>query len=256
MSRNTFRVGRSNLVSRAIEGQNGWNRDPYAVGAVPMWVERFPNLPIVADGREETGFTRAGRGTTAFDLFRTVDARGFKRVDFLSIKTDTIADDGKLPSKLELSTGNIDTLNALLGGIDRGAALPTVVFASPNDENGDPLVDGLALCLDLGPVLRGGIAPITGGPYGKGQAPTAYFRWSAGRPCGGKSKRVAREGFEFPYVDEQGRKWVAPDKVCYSELVCSLSSLGLSRSSWTPVHVSELPGMIEGMDWTAQSPLF
>lgn len=253
MSRTGYRIGRSNLVSRAIEGQNGWNRDPYEVNAVPTWVSRFPKLPIVADGREETGFTRAGRGTTAFDLFRTVNAGGIIRTDFLSIKTDTIGPDGKLPSKVELSTGNVETLSALLDGIQRGASLATVIFASENDAEGDPSPYGLALALDLGQVLRDGIAPIEAGPYGKGQAPPAYFRWSSPRPCGGKGKRILRENLDFPHFDEQGRKWVAPDKVCYSELVCSLSGLGFVRSSWDVAHVSDLPGMLERLDWNTLS---
>lgn len=249
MVRNTLRVNRSNEVSRAIEGRFGWFRDPYAAEAVASWVAAFPNLPIVADGREETGMTRAGRGTTAFDLFRSVVAGGVKRVDFLSIKTDTIGSDGKLPSKLELSTGNETTLNALLDGINNGAAYPTIVFASENDENGDPCDEGFAIFLDLAPILRAGIAGIEHGPYGKGQAPEAYFKWSSARPCGGKHKKLARESMEFPCVDEQGRKWIAADRVCYPELVVSLSKLGIKRSSWIPCRMSDLARLCEDQDW-------
>ena len=250
MSRNTLRNGRSAAVSRVIEGENGWNRDPYDVpNAVRTWTDRFPNLPIVADGREVTGWNPAGRGTTAFDLFRA--RPGF--VDFLSIKTDTIGSDGKLPSKLELSTGNDSTLRAILEGIEGGSALPTLVFASENDENGDPEPDGLALFLDLGPVLRGGIAPIGGGPYGKGEAPPAYYKWSSGRKCGGDAKWLTRAGLDFPHVDEQGRQWVAPDRVCYPELVVSLSALGLRRSDWTQILIYRLAALIEGRDWNTLS---
>lgn len=247
---NPYRIRRSNLVSQAIEGNYGWNRDPYAVSAVDRWKMLFPNLPIVADGREVTGFTRAGRGTTAFDLFRQDVRNGLPRVDFLSIKTDTIGSDGKLPSKLELSTGNESTLAALLEGIEAGASLPTLVFASENDEDGDPKSDGVAIFLDLAPILRHGIAPIEAGPYGKGEAPDAYFKWSSARPCGGKGKKVAREGWTFPCVDEQGRKWLAPDKVCYSELVVSLSSLGYTRESWAQLSVWELAEFVENQDWS------
>lgn len=244
------RERRSNVVSRAIEGYYGWNRDPYAVSAVEKWSQRFPNLPIVADGREVTGFTRAGRGTTAFDLFRRRLTGGLVRVDFLSIKTDTIGSDGKLPSKLELSTGNESTLRALLEGIEAGASLPTLVFASENDEAGEPKEEGVAIFLDLAPILRRGIASIDQGPYGKGEAPDAYYKWSSARPCGGKGKKVAREGWTFPHVDEQGRKWIAPDKVCYSELVVSLSSLGYSRENWTPVATWQLGDFVENQDWS------
>jgi hypothetical protein len=202
----------------------------------------------VADGREETGFSRAGRGTTGFDLFRSVDSGGIMRTDFLSVKTDTIVD-GKLPSRVQLSTGNTATLAALLEGINRGNSLVTLIFASEPDENGDPSPDGFAMVLDLGEVLRNGIAPIENGPYGRGQAPPAYFRWSAARACGGKSKKILREGNEFPYVDDQGRKWIAADKVCYSELVCSLSAMGISKESWYPVHISDLVGLIESLEW-------
>ncbi len=256
MERKTWRVNRSNLASRAIEGCFGWCRDPYTAEVVPEWTARFPNLPIVADGREETGHTRAGRGTTAFDLFRRIDGRDAQdrvvrgiRVDFLSIKTDTIASDGKLPSKLELSTGNEATLRAILEGIERGAALPTIVFASENDENGDPMEEGFAIFLDLGPILRRGIAGIDNGPYGKGEAPEAYFKWSSARPCGGKAKKLAREDYDFPHVDEQGRRWIAADKVCYSELVVSLSSLGYKRSHWIPCQISDLARLCEDQDW-------
>lgn len=249
MARETWRVNRSNLVSRALEGCFGWCRDPYSAGTVAEWRHRFPNLPIVADGRDETGHTRAGRGTTAFDLFRVREVRGMLRADFLSIKTDTIGSDGKLPSKLELSTGNETTLRAILEGIERGASLPTIVFASENDENGDPTEDGFAIFVDLAPILRGGIAPIEAGPYGKGQAPEAYFKWSSARPCGGKAKKLAREGLDFPHVDEQGRKWIAADKVCYPELVVSLSKLGIKRSSWIPCNIRDLAHLCEDQDW-------
>lgn len=253
MSRRTMRADRSNLVSRELEGRNGWSRDPYEAKIIPDWLHRFPNLALVADGREETGFTRAGRGTTAFDLFRQVNAGGILRSDFLSIKTDTICSDGKLPSKIELSTGNQTTLAALLEGINRGAALPTVFFVSENDENGDPLEDGFAIFLDLAPILRRGIAPIESGPYGKGEAPEAYFKWSAARKCGGKAKHLLRADLEFPHIDAQGRRWVAADKVCYPELVVSLSKLGIRRSSWYSVNMSDLQAMCEAQDWDRMS---
>lgn len=249
----TYRNGRANLVSWAIEGHFGWSRDPRAVGAGPTWDYRFPNLPFVRDGREETGNTRAGRGTTAFDLFRQVETSGYLRTDFLSIKTEAIAADGKLPSKLDLSTGNVGTLDALLEGINNGVALPTVVFASENDENGDAVPDGLALVLDLGPVLRGEIPFAPEGGFGKGEAPDAYFRWSSARSSGKAGKHFAREEWSFPCVDEQGRRWVAPDRVQYSELVCSLSSLGIRRGDWTPVHVNQLPAFVETMNWSEMS---
>ena len=244
-----YRTERSNLVSRTCEGRNGWFRDPHEAKVIPDWAHRFPNLPLVADGREETGYSRAGRGTTAFDLFRRVDIGGIYRVDFLSIKTDTIGSDGKLPSKLELSTGRLETLVALLEGIHSGSALPTVVFVSENDEFGEPLEDGFAIFLDLAPILRRGIASIEHGPYAKGKAPEAYFKWSSARPCGGKSKHLVRADREFPYVDEENRRWISPDKVCYPELVVSLSSLGLRRSDWRPINVRDLPEFVQAQDW-------
>lgn len=250
MARNPHRIGRATAVSEAIEGRNGWSRDPYEAGVIAEWRRIWPDLPVVADGREETGFTRAGRGTTAFDLFRTVEVGGgVLRSDFLSLKTDTIGSDGKLPSKLELSTGNEGTLRALLAGIESGGSLYTLVFASVNDEDGNPSDEGFALFLDLAPILRAGIAGIESGPYAKGQAPEAYFKWSSARPCGGKAKHLARADRTFPYVDEQGRKWIAADKVCYPELIVSLASLGIKRSSWIPCRMSDLPGMLETQDW-------
>ena len=140
---------RSNLVSRSIEGRKGWSRDPYDAGVIKDWYSRFPNLPIVADGRRckvcrdklDNGqsplackdcYSAAGRGTNGFDLFRVVNSRA----DFLSIKTETIGSKGELPSKLSLSTGNEGTLNALLEGIYAGNDLPTVVFAAKKPVTG------------------------------------------------------------------------------------------------------------------------
>ncbi len=249
MGRKSYRAGRSNLVSRAIEGENGWNRDPFAVQAGQEWSLRFPGLPFVADGREETGFTRAGRGTTAFDLFRKVEGSSLVRFDFLSIKTDTIDESGKLPSKLELSTGNQATQDAILAGINAGASLPTLLFVSENDEFGEARSDGFAVFLDLAPVLRRGIAPITAGPYGRGEAPEAYFKWASARPCGGGGKALSRALQTFPNVDEQGRKWVAADKVCYPQLIVSLHALNIHQENWTPVQAHELAEYLEGQNW-------
>lgn len=253
MKLRTERGNRSNLVSRSIEGYFGWTRDPYQAEIVPDWVSRFPNLPIVADGREETGHTRAGRGTTAFDLFRRREAGGLIRADFLSIKSDTIDDDDTLPNKLQLTAGNASTIRAILEGINRGASMPTVVFASRNDENGDPETDGFAIFLDVAPILRRGVADIDLGPYKKGQAPEAYLKWSSARKCGGAGKCHARADLDFPHVDETGRRWIAPDKVCYPELICSLACLGIKRSSWTPINMCELPHMLEAQNWGEMS---
>ena len=241
------RNARSSMVTAEIEGFAGWNRDPYAAGVVPSWDSRFPDLPIVADGRESTGFSDAGRGTTGFDLFRLVDG---VRADFLSVKTETIEPSGKLPSKLSLSTGNVETLQALIDGIKAGAALSTVVFCSKNGENG-PETDGLALFFDLAPYLRAGIPMAPENGWGKGKAPAVYFKWSSRRKCGGKHKAASRQDLEFPHVDEQGRKWSAPDYVHYRELVVSLSAMGIKRGSWIPCNVRDLPAMVERQNWHA-----
>jgi hypothetical protein len=124
-----------------------------------------------------------------------------------------------------------------------------VVFVSENDDLGEPTDEGFAIFLDLAPILRGGIADIEQGPYGKGCAPEAYFKWSSARPCGGKAKHIARAELTFPHVDEQGRKWLAPDKVCYPELVVSLAKLGIKRSSWIPCHLRDLPALCEAQNW-------
>jgi len=258
---------RSNAVSGVLEeSSGGWSRDPYGACVVPVWVERFPGLALVADGRDSTGNTRRGRGTTGFDLFRKVG----ERADFLSIKTETIEKTGRLPSKVSLSTGNESTLSGLLAGIMAGNALPTVIFASKNGEDG-PELDGKALFVDLGEKIREasgflssyradkghkavaarllgteagnveadrldklvsdvsshGVIPCApDGGFRKGEAPVCYFKWSSRRKCGGKHKKRSREGKTFPYVDEQGRKWSAPDYVHYRELVVSLSAMG------------------------------
>lgn len=247
------RFSRSGVVSGFMEGRYGWNRDPYDAGVIPAWYDRWPDLPIVADGREVTGYTKKGRGTTAFDLFRQVESGGLLRDDFLSIKTITIEKSGKLASKIEVSTGNVETVDALVSGVQAGASLPTVIFASRNNFDGTIAHDGMALFLDLGPIIRKGIADVNGGPYGPGKAPPCYFKWSSRRPCGGKYKHKAREGKEYPYIDEQGRKWSASNYVHYRELVVSLSACGLDRSSWIPCHISKLADFVEIQGWDAMN---
>lgn len=258
MGRNGNRFTRSALVSGRIEGRNGWNRDPHGVGAGPTWDSRFPSLAFVRDGREETGMSKAGRGTTTFDLFRKVKGPRRDRFDFLSLKTGKIDGDGTLPSQIEISTGNVTTLRAIVEGVNAGAAIPTLVFASRDDENKEPEWDGFALKLDLSPILRRGIADIDGGPYGKGKAPEARYRWSSARPCGNaeNGKGLLREG-PFPNIDEQGRKWSAADKVHYPELVISLHAIGVRREHWTAINALDLPAFLDsegpGWYWAAMS---
>ncbi len=276
MGRSGDRNARSNLIMRVLEGVNGWNRDPYAVKAGETWRKRFPNLPFVADGRECTGYTRAGRGTTAFDLFRSFEVHagpnGESTVvvgsDFLSIKTDQIGDDNKLPSKIELSTGLDRTLEAILEGVRNGASLPTLLFCSKTEDD-RPSPYGVALFLDLAPILRQGVASIDEQPeggYKKGKAPLCYYKWSSARKCGGGdggnrgdescdygARLLHFEQTDVPFYDAQGRKWTAPDKVHYPELVISLSQLGIKRAHWREVHVSDLPQFLEEQDWAGMA---
>lgn len=229
---------RSNMVSRALEA-SGWSRDPWDAGIIPEWSLRFPHLPLVADGRKETGFTRRGRGTTAFDLFRKVE----NRCDFLSIKTEAIEGGTKFPSKISLSTGKMETVNALLSGIRDGASLPTLIWASVS-EDGEPSEDGWAIMIDLAPHLRDTIPQAPEGGWGRGNAPVAYWKWSAGRNSGGK-RATGRENLEYPRIDERGRKWTSPTRVHYPELVVSLAALGIHRGSWQLCPLSEVSGMVE-----------
>lgn len=232
---------RSNMVVEAFSGSDfGWSRSPHDARVCADWDRRFPNLPLVSDG-----VTSRGRGTTGFDLFRKVGCRS----DFLSVKTDTIENkSGKLPSKLSLSTGNLETIWSLIEGINRGSSLATVVFSSYNGQDG-PRSDGLALFLDLAQYIRGGVATAPKGGYRKGQAPPVYFKWSSRRKCGSKRAKLARINREYPYVDEQGRKWVSPEHVCYRELVVSLTAIGINRKSWVPCDMRDLPSMVEGQNW-------
>ena len=246
----TDRSDRSSMVTMAIEGNDGWVRDPYSVtNGAREWALRFPDLPFVADGREVSGFTRKGRGTTVFDLFRSVVSGGVCRTDFLSVKTDTIQPDGKLPSKLEVSTGNMSTIQAIISGVNGGASIPTLVWASKPDPFGGTEETGLGLFLDIAPVIRAGVCGIEGGPYAKGQAPECYLKWSSSRPCGGKNKAAQRADLEFPCVDEKGRKWIAPDKVCYPELIVNLSAMGIRRNDWVEMRLDDIPDVIESQPW-------
>lgn len=262
------RNARSNLVVRTIRGRNGWSQDPHSVDAGSEWDIRFPGVPFVRDSRPETGNTTAGRGTTALDLFRhvLVETGDFQypRHDFLSVKTDRIDDDGTLPSKVELSTGKTETLQGLLDGISSGSPLHTLIFASGEDEDGNPSASGYCLFLDLGKVIREhgvqGIEEYPEGGYRKGKAPVAYFKWSSARKCGGgtggdrseipfSQRQEHFSSSDEPLIDSWGRKWVSADKVCYPELVISLSSLGFKRNSWIPIHVSQLVDWLENQSW-------
>lgn len=244
------RNARANMVSIALEN-SGWDRDPFEVtGAIAEWNIRFPNVPMVADGRKATGFTRAGRGTTAFDLFR---CNAVGRIDMLSIKTEAIEPGGKLPSKISLSTGKDATLTGILEGIRNGESLATLIFASGKDSEGNIQEQGLALFLNLGEVLQGEIPFAPEGGYGRGKSPAAYFKWSAARKSGSKRAHAARGEKVFPYVDSEGRRWIAADKVCYPELVVSLYGAGIRRNDWVDVHVSELPALVNGIDWNTIS---
>lgn len=258
------RSDRGDTISYLLEGA-GWDRD--VQGYEQPWNSRFPGLPIVADGREITGKTRKGRGTTVFDLFRKANTykgknlRGdsivVERFDFLSVKTDCIEPGGSLPSRIEVSTGNQATIDGIVAGALSGASIPTLIFAGTDDGSGGFNREGKVLAVDVGRFIRDhGVAGIDEGPYTRGKAPPVYMKWSSRRACGGKGNGAAKlrrmEGQEYPYVDTQGRKWTDAGTVHYPELVVSLGRL-VTDEDWTDVTTDDLSAYVDGLPWNLWS---
>lgn len=226
----------------AVLSSTGWERNPYIVeGSVADWTLRFPNVPIVDDGE-----TEAGRGSTGFDKVRRKAANGIVRFDWLSEKTASQEDNGKIPTKFSLCTGNPSTIAGLIEGCKTGASYPTLFVVK--GKNGG----AYWLCADLAPVFReNGVVPISEYPeegYKKGKAPSLYVRWSAKRPSG--VKRLAMMRAHGLPVDEtvsviNGVR-VGPGFFQYPELTISLSSLGVGRTSWNYVdNISKIPALLD-----------
>jgi hypothetical protein len=234
------RTKRSALVTAAIiAADKGWSRDPFAVpGAVANWGHNFPNTPIVSDGE-----TDRGRGSTAFDLVRSVDIGSIRRFDWLSIKTAAVEGLNKVPSQFKLSTGNPETVASLIDAVKNGASYATLFFASKGNSE-----KGYALCADLAPYIRQfGVAPIEDYPiggYGRGKAPPFYVKWSRPRPSGVKRLQRARNAgipVDETIIENDGVRY-GPGWIQYSEFTMSLAALGVRRSTWNAgVNVNSLP---------------
>lgn len=292
--RNSDRGGRSSLVT-SILVNSGWSQDPYATSVIPEWNDRYPDLPIVADGRackmhRDEGvttpddhramscpdcFTDRGRGTTLIDLVRKT-GETIHRSDFLSVKCATIGSDGKLPSRIDLGTGNETTIQAIESAAMAGSAIPVVLFASEDNEDGEPSDQGFAVFVDVGPFIREhGTVSVDLDGYGRGQAPPCYVALSSRRitgiPGGNKVAHAAvtahetegeqlppgkwytrADGF-VPHFDEKGRYWSKPYAVHYSELRISLSACGIKRKSWIPMNARDLAAFVDAQDWDTMS---
>lgn len=243
------RHAREGMVSEAICGADDrWNRNLYEVpGAVAEWMRRFPDVPIVDDGE-----TKAGRGDTAKDLGRRVDDSGISRFDYLAIKTGTVESSGKVPSQFKICTGNPETINGIISGIEAGASFPTLFFCSKRGTDGEPSPRGYALFADLAPVFReygiAGIEQYPDGGYERGKAPPLYVKWSSPRRSGTKTlARMRKAGLP---VDETVRiingVMCGPGWFRYQELTLSLASLGVRKSSWyAGIHVNSLGLMLD-----------
>ena len=291
MQRNPHRSGRSALVTRALV-DSGWSQDPYTARVIPEWKHRYPDLPIVADGRpckahRDAGVTspddpRAlncddcyvdrGRGTTLIDLVRRDTSGGLNRADFLSIKTGKIGADGKLPSRIDLGTGNVETIRAIETAALGGSSIPVLFFASEDTEDGEPSEDGYAVFVNVAPFIREhGCVPISTEGYGRGQAPPCYVALSSRRitgvPGGNKAASKAVQAHETmglplppgkwykrahnfkPGFDDKGRFWSKPYAVHYSELRFSLSACGIKREHWKRVNLSDIARFVDSHDW-------
>ena len=223
---------RSSMVAGVLSDKS-WQSDPYTAGTVDDWSDRYPKVPIVADGRPckhhrdlgvttpndrrakncEDCFSVKGRGTTLIDLTRKV-GKTISRTDFLSIKTGKIGKDGKFPSRIDLSTGRPETIAAIVDAVERGSSVPVVFWISADDYDKSPNENGFAIFVDVAPIIRAyGVAPLQLEPYKRGQAPACYVAKSSRRitgvPGGTKEARLAVQRFEQYGTPLPGGKWHA-----------------------------------------------
>ena len=216
---------REQLVMAVLEDA-GWSTDPGAIpGAILDWNDRFPSLKFVQDGREITGWSRDGRGTSLYDGCRLNAATMLH--DWVSVKTATIAADGKLPAKLGISTGTADHIRGIMEGIEGGASIPLLVFAEDSEGN------GYTLTLDLAEKLRGiGFddlqCPPDGG-WGRGKAPKAWLALTT-RKCGDGGNGIRT----------------------YLCLTVSLFAMGIKKTDWVSCSADQTGSRVEAaFDWEA-----
>lgn len=208
-------------VMRILEDEGTWSRDPGSCsGAIIDWNDRFPGLKFVQDGRAETGWTRDGRGTSLYDGVRLNPSTMLH--DWISVKTSSIGNDGKLPAKLGISTGTREHIQSIMDGVNGGSSLPTVVFAEDKDGV------GFALALDIAKFLRGQTLEIPpDGGWGRGQAPIAWID-PVERKCGDGGKGIKT----------------------YLCMVVSLYACGVRKHHWQECDAESLPTFVDrSFDW-------
>jgi hypothetical protein len=261
----------------------GWRIDWMDVqDGAAAYKAAFPGVKLVRDGRPcpmhfSAGhtqrqdpvcvmcpkcFSSKGRGITLVDALRTVERGGLIVHEFLSFKSASIGKDGKLPSWLGLTTGNLSTLQAIQDAICSGTPLWTVVWASRPDEH-----TGSALVIDLAPIIRAGVVPITEYPdgnmrpiirsdgkagYPRGRAPeTAYHRWASWQKSGEPTiARLIELGAIQPTEDSvwNGEAEWKMGAVRYPQLTVGISKKRLAQLGVTwhhNVHVRDLPVLVD-----------
>jgi hypothetical protein len=282
------KMDRQTMVDLALEKAGIWKRNLHDVaGGIATWNEQglgSAGLAYVADGRRckpcrertENGrppavcdncYSRKGRGTTALDKGRAVQSGGLIRVDMVSCKTDGLTKSGGFPSKVEVSTGKPETLKKLVTAIENGASLPTLIFVSGEDSDGNPKKDGYALFIDLAALIRS--HGIEDGVFKKGTAPAVWRRFGSRRNCGATSRVnkpyvmaghdpvapgswMKRADWTFPCIDDDGCKWTAAWWKHYPQLFVNISKKYLQAHGlkWVACNVDDLPAMLEEQSWS------
>lgn len=194
---------------------SGWSPDAREADTVSAYSAAF-GLPFHDSG------TRKGRGTILIDAHRR-SGRG--RCDFLAIKGHTSEADRPWPSDIDLVTGTEDTIGAIVAAATRGAAIPVAVFASPDDEAGEPMADGWIRLFDAAPIIRANVQYCTGTP----------MRWPRNTaPAARLSARTRAAG-----------------KYSYTSLTIGFRAAGDAAGAWERAAMADVPVLVErSFDWT------
>lgn len=213
----------SDTVNQVIEilSHHGWMRDSYFYA--PEIKEVFPEFNFNDKNK--------GRGSTIFNVFTSGK--------MLSVKT--------AENSCVITTGNKSSVDALVKAANNNVKMNIFLYKSSSNK---------ALMFDLGEILRNHrIKEPNLNGYDRGQAPPVYWKWSSPRTsgsCHGKMKtRIEMENSArafgmtdlYPYEDNNDNLWIAANKICYRQLVVSISACGLSN--WKNVALKDIPDFIK-----------
>lgn len=251
--------GRDRLHSRVANSVKlldpRWDREVIGKAAV-FYSIAFPGLAVVSDGDSE-----GGRGTTLFDIFRVIGGGTGTpggRVDLCGLKTAKIESSGKWPSHFTVCTALGETLDAVLSGASRGAAIPTMFIV----EDPSKTETVWAAFLDLGALLRahGPVYEAPDGGFGRNRAPTFSLGWEK-RNSGIKRFAAGRrehEGMTYPFDEARGKRWLSPTRVAYLSLRVHANAAGLNKGSgaWSQIHLTDLAAYLNTQPWDKLAMLY